>query len=213
LSLLPDWKGKVLADPSRQAWLEVILFRWVPHAISINHKSKRVSYSKLLLTALMEHKANGFQRIITGDGVWFFLDYPYGSVWAAPHEELSQRIRQKIDGEKCLVSILWSVNGIRSLLDVPKETTDNTAFLTDVVMPSLIENVRARTRRKTLNGWLIHTDNVRPHNSSRAQRCIKGSSAERLPGPDYNSAQTWPDWLLLIWTYQRINSANGRHSV
>jgi hypothetical protein len=39
----------------------------VPHALLINQKSERVSYFKLLLTALMEQKTNDFQQIITGD--------------------------------------------------------------------------------------------------------------------------------------------------
>jgi hypothetical protein len=47
----------------------------VPHALSINQKNKRVSYSKLFLTALMEQKTSGFQHIITGDDSWFSI-YP-----------------------------------------------------------------------------------------------------------------------------------------
>jgi hypothetical protein len=38
-------------------------FRWTPHALSINHKSERVSYSRILLTTLMEQRAGGFQQI------------------------------------------------------------------------------------------------------------------------------------------------------
>jgi hypothetical protein len=53
---------------------------------------------------------------------WFFL-YPRDSVWAALRDELPQRIKQKTDMEKCLASILSSVDGIGSLLNVPKGTT------------------------------------------------------------------------------------------
>jgi hypothetical protein len=47
--------------------------RWGTHALSTNHKSERVPSSKLLLTALIKQKASDFQRIITGDELWFFL--------------------------------------------------------------------------------------------------------------------------------------------
>jgi hypothetical protein len=67
----------------------------------------------------MEQKVSGLQRIITAD----------------------ESIKQKINTAKCLVSILWLVNEIDSLLDVPKWTTYNTIFFTDVVWSSLIENV------------------------------------------------------------------------
>jgi hypothetical protein len=46
-----------------------------------------------------------------------------------------------------------SVNGIQSLLDVPKGTAYNIVFFTDAVMPSFIENVRSGSRRKALKGW------------------------------------------------------------
>jgi hypothetical protein len=72
---LPDWKNSMRADPSRQAWLEKFHLYWVPHVVSIDQKSERMSYSKLLLMALMEQIASDFQHIITGDELWFFFDY------------------------------------------------------------------------------------------------------------------------------------------
>jgi hypothetical protein len=64
----------------------------VLYALSINQKSERVSFSKILLTALMDQKASGFQLMITGDESWFFLDYLRDSVWVASRDELPQRI-------------------------------------------------------------------------------------------------------------------------
>jgi hypothetical protein len=93
----PDWKRNVFADPSRQARLEKFHFHWVPHALSVDQKTKRVLYSKLLLMALMEQKAGGLQRIITKDERWFLLYYPPDSIWVASRDELPQWIKQKID--------------------------------------------------------------------------------------------------------------------
>jgi hypothetical protein len=89
-----------------------------------------------------------------------------------------------------MVSLLWSVNGIHSVLDVPKGTIYNAALCTDAVMPSLSENVRVWTRRKTLNAWLIHMNNVCPHDSERAQSVSRpqNPSACRIRV----AAKTWP---------------------
>jgi hypothetical protein len=163
----------VLTDPSRQAWLEKVHLHWVPHALSINRKSERVPHSKLLLTVLMEQKVSSYQQIVTGDE--FFLHYPRDSIWTASGDELSQRNKRKTNTEKCLVSILWSVQCIHNLLDVPKGTTYNRAFFFDAVMSNLIENVWSGTRKKTSKRWLIHMDNACPHNSGRAQRRIEAS--------------------------------------
>jgi hypothetical protein len=154
----------------------------------------------------MEQKAIGFQRIITGDELWFFLYYPRDSVWAGTRDELPQRIKQKINAEKCLASILWSVNGIHSLLDVPRATMHNITFFTDAVMPSLIENVQPWTRGKTLKGWLIHIANAPPCNSGRAQRCIEAPRAERLPHPAY-SPDLAPSNFILVG-YIKVKSSD-----
>jgi hypothetical protein len=145
----------------------------------------------------MEQKGMGFQQIITVNESWFFLYFSRDSVWVASFDELPQRIKQKIDRRKCLVSILWSVNGIRSLLDVPKRTTCNTAFCADAALPSLNENVRSRNHRKTLKGRLIHMDNGRPYNSGRAQRCIEISRAKCLPYPAHSQYLIPSDFVLL----------------
>jgi hypothetical protein len=68
--------------------LKTFHLRWVPHALSITQKSERMFHSKVLLMALMEQKASGFQRIVTGDELGSFVDYPRDSVWAASRDEL-----------------------------------------------------------------------------------------------------------------------------
>jgi hypothetical protein len=63
----PDLKDDVLADPSRHVNLKNVHLGWVPRALSVTQKSERVSNSKLLLTAPMEHKPADFESVITDD--------------------------------------------------------------------------------------------------------------------------------------------------
>jgi hypothetical protein len=100
----------------------------------------------------MEQKTSGSKRMITGNELWFFFYYPCDSVWSASREEFPQCIKQENDTEESMVSIPWSINGIHSLLDVPKGTTHNTVLFIDAVIPSLIESVRPRTRKKIFKG-------------------------------------------------------------
>jgi hypothetical protein len=93
--------------------------------------------------------------------------------------------------EKCLISIRWPVRGIHSLLDGPKETKCNRAFRTDVVIPSLIENITSRSRRKPLQGWVIHMDKTCTHTSRSSQECIRASKAEWLPHRAYGPTLLW----------------------
>jgi hypothetical protein len=124
---------RILRD---ELMLQKFHLRWVSHVLSSNQKSERVTYSSLLLEVLEEAQRTGFERIITGDESWFFLSYPHNSAWTTSRDELPEKVSQKIDIEKCLISIFSSVNGIHTLLDVPKWSTYNTAFFYNQVVPS-----------------------------------------------------------------------------
>jgi hypothetical protein len=95
----------------------------------------------------------------------------------------------------CLISILWPVNRIRSLLHVSQGTIYNTGFFINIIIPGLPQNITSRSRRKMPKGWVIHTDNARPHDSSSSQECIWASKAEQ---PWYCST-----WVLLLGISQR----------
>jgi hypothetical protein len=115
--------------------------RWVPHSLADAQKSEWVSLSTDILKILKENQETGFVNIITGDESWFYFEYLHQSVWVPSRDEVPERIKQKIDMKKCLISAIWSVNGIHSLLDVPKETIHNTTFFCNVVIPDLLENI------------------------------------------------------------------------
>jgi hypothetical protein len=73
-----------------------------------------------------------FEHMITGDESWFYLYNSPNSVWAESRDTLPERIRRKIDTEKCLISVFWSVNRIHHLIDVPPGMKYNSSFFCDV---------------------------------------------------------------------------------
>jgi hypothetical protein len=96
-----------------------------------------------------------------------------------------QKESNKNPHKKCLISIIWSVNWIHSLLDVPKGTPYNSTFFCDVIVPHLLENVRAYSRRRTLKGVLVHLDKGRPHNPKKSNKYLTEFRARRVPHPAY----------------------------
>jgi hypothetical protein len=56
-------------------------------------------------------------------------------IWVSSRDEVPERVSQKINAGKCLILLLWSVNGIHSLVDVPKGNTYNSAFFCDTIVP------------------------------------------------------------------------------
>jgi hypothetical protein len=98
--------------------------------------------------------------------------------------------------EKCLISVIWSVNGIQSLLDVHKGTKYNTPFFCDFVIPELLENECARSRRRKLKGIIVHLDNAHPHNSRKSNECLTELHARRVPHPAYGPDSALNDFFL-----------------
>jgi hypothetical protein len=54
--------------------------RWVTYGLLVNQKRERMSYSKLFLMTLMEHKLIDFEQATAGDESQFFLYCPHDSV-------------------------------------------------------------------------------------------------------------------------------------
>jgi hypothetical protein len=170
--------------------------RWVPHSLSADQKAERVSVSREMLTILESEKCHDFDTILTGDESWFYFEYPYPAAWAEARDLVPTRTQQKIDTEKCLISVIWSVNGIHSLLDVPKGMTYNSTFFCQSVVIDLIRNLGAHSRRRTLKGLFVHLDNARPHNSRESCECLKDFRATRIPQPAYSPDLAPSDFFL-----------------
>jgi transposase len=189
-------KGTCLRILHDELGLKKLHLRWVPHTLDQAGKNERVTYSRALLEQLTEAQQDDFQHVVTGDESWFFLFYPRESAWVESRFDLPERTKAKFDTEKCLISILWSINGIHSLLDVPKGTTYNTAFFCEQVLPSLVGNITSHSRRKTLQNFLIHLDNARPHNSGLSRECLEATKAKRMPHPAYSPDLAPSDFFL-----------------
>jgi hypothetical protein len=76
-----------------------------------------VTVSHGLLEVLKKDEANDFQNLLTGDKPWSYFEYPQDSLWATSRDEVSERIKEAIDTEKSLISVVWFVKGIHNLFD------------------------------------------------------------------------------------------------
>jgi hypothetical protein len=93
---------------------------WITHTFSAGQKSERVSYSRQLLAIVEQQQSMDFEYVITSDESWFYFDNPLDAAWAASRDELPERVKRKIDTGESQISVVWSVNGILYLIDVPQ---------------------------------------------------------------------------------------------
>jgi hypothetical protein len=109
-----------------------------------------VTLSSELLGVLSNQTDHNFQYVITGDKSRFFIPDPFGAIWATSRSLIPEMAEQKIRSDKCLMSLLLSVKGIQSHLAVPKCLLYKSDFFRDHIIPDLIADVAAQTRKKML---------------------------------------------------------------
>jgi hypothetical protein len=117
----------------------------------------------------------------------------------------STKIKQTIDIKKCLILIIWYVNGINSLLDVLKNIAYNSIFFYGSVVSDLIESICAYSWRKTLKCIMLHLDDARPHNSRQSTECLEQFRARIVPYPDY-SPDLEPSNFLFFFFFGSVKS-------
>jgi hypothetical protein len=173
LLTLPHCKGGLLANSLSYARHERFHFRWIPHGLDTNQKAETVTLSYGILLVLQSFHSTNFQSVITGDESGFFLYYPRDLMCESSRDEVPERVKQRFDTEKCLILLLWSVNGIHNLVNVLKASTCNSAFFCNTVVPSLFDGIALHSRRKSLNCLYIHLDNACLHNTRRSTECLQ----------------------------------------
>jgi hypothetical protein len=82
-------------------------------------------------------------------------------------------------------------------------------FFCDQVVPSLVEGITSRGRRKTLKGFMVHHDNASPHNSRRSQECFEAYRATRLQHPA-NSPDLAPSDFFFGYLKEKLTDFDCR---
>ena len=140
--------------------------RWIPHFLTPSQLLKRVTQSKELLKVLREAKKIDYKLFYTGDESWFYLTTDYDHQWLPHEEKPPDRIEQRIDSKKFMITIFWNPNGFL----VVEALDDNMVFNADYFRDEILEQINFKTSedQETLRRNLIlHYDNARPHISKK----------------------------------------------
>jgi hypothetical protein len=122
--------------------------------------------------------------------------------------KLPEQIKQTIEMEKCLISILWFVGKVHSLTVIAKEMTQNTVFFCNYVMFSLIIENDLSIRQKMLKRFVTSMNNSHPHNSRLTQKCILASMSEHLQHSASSSDSVPSDCFLFGYMKGKLINFN-----
>jgi hypothetical protein len=114
----------------------------------------------------------------------------------------------KLTQKKYCISILWLINGIHSFANIPKRNIYNTAFWCDIVVSSIITDITSHDCQMTLNGFMIHLNNVSVYNSRWFQTCIKTTRTIWLSHPVYSPDLTPNDCFFFGYVKEKLINHN-----
>jgi hypothetical protein len=84
---------------------------WVPHRLSDAQKSNRIELSWAFLSILKTQQGNHSDNITNLDVSWFYLNADHESIWLPPDAKGPEKELHRIQSEKLMSTIVWSLNG------------------------------------------------------------------------------------------------------
>jgi hypothetical protein len=150
-----------------------------------NMKTSRVSIGYQRLEILQHCQAMDFVNFLTRDESWFFWNIPimlYHGVWAASRDAVPETLMTKIDPEKCMISIIWSISGIHSLLALTKDVKYkfNSQYLCQYGIPDIQQRMCSSSHTQPLKRILLHLNNASTHNSRLSSEKMESAKAQRV---------------------------------
>ena len=170
--------------------------RVVPHDLSDEMKAKRVSESMQLLDVLRVQKRKGFHRILTGDESWFYLQYDHKHVWSISKEEVPERVSQKIQTKKIMLTVIWNIDQFYIINLMKNNENFNSEYFIHNVIKPLENKLYPQGKKPQETSYIIHIDNARPHNSHKATESIVKCGFKRAPHPPYSPDLSPSDFYL-----------------
>jgi hypothetical protein len=83
---------------------------WAPDLLTDEVKAERVTTAAEMLRIQKEQEVIDFAGIIADDESWFFLDYSRDHVWSLGDENLPERVSQKRNTEKHILTMFCSTS-------------------------------------------------------------------------------------------------------
>jgi hypothetical protein len=80
-------------------------FKWIPHILDNDLRTKRLEGARQLLDVLQAQKRCYFQDLIPGDEAWVYLDMKPGTIWLPAGAELPVHVKRTIASQKRMLIV------------------------------------------------------------------------------------------------------------
>jgi histone-lysine N-methyltransferase SETMAR len=182
--------------------------RWIPHTLSQSNKIQRVELSKQLLELLRTAKKNNYRFFVTGDESWFSYTFSNNSQWVKKGMQPGTRVRRSFATPKVMITIFWSVDGIRVIDCLESGQTINSDYFTEHIMKPIAESPQFAKAKKQKQKFVAHMDNAPIHKSAKTQGYLADVKMVTAPHPAYSPDLAPSDFFL----FGRLKNHPGSQS-
>jgi hypothetical protein len=154
--------------------------------VTENEAECRVAFSEEFLQVIRHAKETNFEHSLTGDGSWFYIP-SISMIWIGPHQGPLFRLeKHRKFRPKGLVSIIWSISGVHSLLALSAGMRYDAEFFCAFVLLEIKSNLCDGKHRNTLRCVCLHLGNALAHNTRQSRQEIARTKVSRVVRPAYS---------------------------
>jgi len=203
---LGEDKTTILRVLKNQLGLTRISRRWVPHEQTqelMRDRSQGASHLLQALSALGPVKQN---CVVTGDQSWVYLRNEPTHMWGKRDTETPIGVKRGLGEYKLMLTVMFSRKGVLLVDFLPEGQKMNSSYITSIILPRLLSKIQETCPKRGADGWMLHLDNARPHNSRETTKKIFDSGFSRLPHPPYSPDLAPSDFALFGYLKGHLRS-------
>jgi hypothetical protein len=164
---------------------EILQPRWTPRRLSEEQKVDRVTLGQDMLQVMQELGPKQRKYLITSDENWIFWDDHHHGMWAENREEVSPDIK-RMTCSKIRCYRHPSRTDFVSIEFLPQRQNYNSYFFTEIILPSIAENLWVAHPKLKATAACSHIDHTKSHNSRLSFQKIEEYGFIRVPQPPYS---------------------------
>jgi histone-lysine N-methyltransferase SETMAR len=154
--------------------------------LSEEHKVDRVTLVQDMRQVMQDLGPKQRKCLITVDESWIFWDNHHRGLWVGDREEVPPNVKRMICPKKTILLAYFSRTGSVSIEFLPQGQNYNLHFFTEIILPSIVENLSVARPKLKATAPHLHIENAKPHNSRSSLQKIEEYGFIHVPQSPYS---------------------------
>ena len=196
-------KSTVFNIIKNELGMSKINVRWIPKVLKESQKKERIRLAENIFTLLSDSSQH--ELVYTQDETWISWSNPRKSMWLLSGVERPVVEKPSIRKTKLLISVIFNVNGIVSIVALPRGEKFTKKFFLGEVIEHFAKNVKIPKTKNEKFKVKLHFDNAPVH---RIDANLLAMNISRVPHPPYSPDLAPCDFFLFGYLKMMLEGQN-----